>query len=287
MTSGGAGWTRASTRVVVFTEIPTWPGLGSRTVQPTQTSGSKMSDDGRMQMIRFRDDESGAPSTLLGFRRVTQPVCIGLAIACLLVGCVKRLPPAPTPQAVAPVIPAAPPPPPGYTRLVVDVVDGPAAVQQVRMQSRPVENDLGRISYQFSERPEVLCTAPCATDLPAGNILLGFPVLGKDALETELVHLGPEPSVYRRALSIYDDRSGGLRVFGIIATAVGGASAITGTALLPIGLSDGNGALTAAGGITLGVGAALIAFGVWAIRHDAPTFRPGSSNHFPLAPASP
>jgi len=27
---------------------------------------------------------------------------------------------------------------------------------------------------------------------------------------------------------------------------------------------------------------ALIAFGIWAIRHDAPTYRPGSSNHFPL-----
>ncbi|HEY6039727.1 MAG TPA: hypothetical protein VIV58_35845, partial [Kofleriaceae bacterium] len=71
-------------------------------------------------------------------------------------------------------------------------------------------------------------------------------------------------------------------VLGIIATSLGGASAITGTVLLPIGLSDGNNSLTTAGAITLGGGALLMALGIWAIRTDAPTYRPGSINHFPL-----
>jgi hypothetical protein len=101
-------------------------------------------------------------------------------------------------------------------------------------------------------------------------------------MEVELVNVGPEPSVYRRSLSIYEDRTGGVRVFGIVMTAVGGASAITGVALLPIGLSRDNDGLAAAGAITLGAGAALLALGIWAIRHDAPTYQPGSSNHFPL-----
>jgi hypothetical protein len=135
------------------------------------------------------------------------------------------------------------------------------------------------------EVPEVLCaTAPCATDIPVGNVLLGFPVVGKpNVTEVELVNVGPDPSVYRRSLSIYNDNTGGTRVLGIIATAVGGTAVMTGTALLPIGLAKDIDGLTVAGSISLGAGAALLALGIWAIRHDAPTYRPGSSNHFPLA----
>lgn len=103
-----------------------------------------------------------------------------------------------------------------------------------------------------------------------------------DKTEVELVHIGPEPSVYRRSLSIYNDGSGGLRLFGVLATSIGGASAVTGTALLPIGLAKDSSGLTISGGITLGVGAVLLAIGIWAIRADSPTYRPGASNHFPL-----
>lgn len=179
-----------------------------------------------------------------------------------------------------------PPPPGGHGRLVVDVVEGPVRVQRVQMKATPVDRG-SRVTYRFEEASEVLCAAsPCVTDLPAGNILLGFPVIGDpDAMETELVHVGLEPSVYRRTLSLYEDRTGGTRVFGIIATALGGTAMITGTALLPAGLSKDHDGLAIAGGITLGAGAALLALGIWAIRADAPTFRPGAANHFPLAPA--
>jgi hypothetical protein len=179
---------------------------------------------------------------------------------------------------------AAPPPPGGHGRLIVDVVEGPVTVQRITMQSRQVDAGGGRSVYRFFEVPETLCAkAPCATDMPTGNVLLGFPVLGKNHTEVELVHVGPDPSVYRRSLSIYNDNTGGLRLFGIIGTSVGGAAAITGTALLPIGLAKDIDGMTLAGGISLGAGAALLALGIWAIRHDAPTYRPGSSNHFPLA----
>lgn len=160
-------------------------------------------------------------------------------------------------------------------------------VRRIRMESKQEVNDAGRVSYRFFERPEILCAvSPCATDVPAGNVLLGFPVLGdSDAMEVELVHVGLEPTVYRRSLSIYENRTGGTRVLGIVLTALGGTSAMTGTALLPIGLANDSTGLTVAGGITLGAGLAMLAVGIWAIRHDAPTFRPGSSNHFPLATA--
>jgi hypothetical protein len=172
---------------------------------------------------------------------------------------------------------------------VVDVVDGPTAVQRIHMESKQVDNGRGRVSYRLFEAADVLCAvSPCVTDVPAGNVLLGFPVLGdRDAREVELVNIAPEPSVYRRSLSVYEDHTGAVRVLGIVAAAVGGSSAITGTVLLPIGLSKDNSGLTTAGGITLGAGVALLALGIWAINHDAPTFRPGSSNHFPLATARP
>lgn len=211
-----------------------------------------------------------------------------MMLPALLVACVRQLPPAPMPQTIAPRLEPAPPPPTGYGRLVVDVVEGPTPVQQVRMESRPVDNGRGRTSYQFFESPVVLCAiSPCATDVPAGNVLLGFPVVGKRAMEVELVNVGPDPSVYRRSLSIYEDNTGATRVLGIISTAVGGASLMTGAALLPIGLARDSGGLTMAGGISLGAGTVALVLGILAMRADAPTYRPGSSNHFPLAAASP
>jgi len=237
--------------------------------------------------------------TLLLFPRVLQqhasrPALAAFAaliapLAATSAACVKTLPPAPTPQAVIPQldVAATAAPPAGGARLVVDVVEGPTRVQHIRMTPVQTDNGQGRMSFRFVERPEVLCTVtPCVTDLPRGNLLLGFPVIGDpDATEVELVHVGPEPTVYRRALSVYENRSGGLRVLGIVVTALGGTAAVTGTTLLPIGLAKGYDGLTVAGGISLGAGAALLAFGIWAIRHDTPTFRPGAANHYPLTPA--
>jgi hypothetical protein len=237
--------------------------------------------------IGFRRDARGAILRLLVFRPFAQHLAIAVT-AGALASCVMQLPPAPTPPAIPPPIQAAAPPASGQGRLVVDVVNGPTPVQRIRMDSKQLAVG-GRPSFRFFETPELLCPAsPCVTDVPGGNVLLGFPVLGdSDAMEVELVHVGTETSVYRRALSEYHDQTGSLRIFGIVFTAVGGSSAMTGIALLPIGLAKDNGGLTTAGAITLGGGIALLAFGIWAIRHDSPTYRPGSSNHFPLAPAGP
>lgn len=154
------------------------------------------------------------------------------------------------------------------------------------MDAQPIQNGTPRPSYALVERPEVMCAvSPCATDVPTGNVLLGFPVIGKpDAREVELVHVGPDPSVYRRSLSVYENHTGGMRNFGIVMTSVGGAAMVTGTVLLPVGLAKDMDGMTMAGGISLGVGAAVLAYGIWAIWRYAPTYRPGSSNHFPLAP---
>jgi hypothetical protein len=200
-----------------------------------------------------------------------------------LVGCVKQLAPAPIPEPRPPTVTAGTAAA-GTGRLIVDVVDGPAPVTRVRMEATPSPNPQGLPTVRFEQTPTELCpAAPCVTDVPIGNVLLGFPVIGDEgALETELVNVGPDPSVYRRSLSVYTDNTGATRILGILATSIGAASAITGTALLPIGLSKGNDGMTLAGGVTLGGGLALVVAGILMIRADSPTFRPGSSNHYPL-----
>lgn len=138
--------------------------------------------------------------------------------------------------------------------------------------------------FKLEESSETLCAStPCVTDLPVGNTVLGFPVIGRDQTEVELVHVGPEASVYRRTLSVYTDNTGSTRTLGIIGTAVGGTALLTGATLLPIGIAEGMNTMTWAGGISLGAGAALLTIGILMMRHDAPTYRSGASNHFPLA----
>lgn len=195
--------------------------------------------------------------------------------------CVKQLPPAPTPQAIAPPI-ATPAPAAGQGTLVVDVTDGPTPVQRVHMGTQPITDSQGRVSYRLFEQPQEMCPAsPCVVAMPPGNVMLGFPVIGdRGALEVELVHVDAEPTTYRRTLSVYTDNTGALRKLGIVSTSVGGTAALTGVVLLPIGLAKDIDGLTVAGGVTLGVGALLTAWGIWAIRRDAPTFRPGASIHF-------
>lgn len=204
---------------------------------------------------------------------------------CLAVGCVKELPPAATPDRVVPTIAAnTSPPAAGTGRIVIDVVDGPTQVHRVNMDAQPLDNGTDHPTYAFNESYAVLCDpSPCVVDLTPGNVLLGFPVIGnRNALEVELVHIGTEPSVYRRALS----RSGGGGagyVLGIIGTTFGGISVVTGTALLPIGLAKDSTGMTTAGAITLGVGAVLTTISILAMVADPPEYQSGASLHFPIS----
>jgi hypothetical protein len=227
------------------------------------------------------------PSTWkIGMQRVSTAGAFALASTLVSTGCVRQLPPRPAPDVVVPSTNTTSEPDPGKGRLVIDVVDGPTPIQRVHMNAAPFEDDQGRTRFRFHEAPEPLCaTSPCVVDLTPGNLLLGFPVAGDDhALDVELVHIGEETAVYRRSLSHYRHNRGALWVLGIVGTSLGGTSFLTGTTLLPLGLSDGNDGLTLAGATTLGAGALLITFGVLAIRADSSTYRSGSAIHFPLAP---
>jgi hypothetical protein len=250
-----------------------------------QTFPRLMDRSGKMniQAPRPRRNESGAFI-------MTLPVSFGLAqrslaagglalVAVVSAACAKNLPPAPTPERVVPPVDTGGPIAEGQGRLVLDVVEGPTAVQRVGVASEP--SGEGRVSL-FFDSSETLCPAsPCAVDLPQGNVLLQFPVIGSNAVEMELVHIGSRPTVYRRSLSRYDASKPGYTL-GIVGAALGGTSAMTGAALLPIGLADRSNGLTIAGATTLGVGAAVLAVSIWMINAKAPSRRSGSSVHFPL-----
>ncbi|MGE3546944.1 MAG: hypothetical protein AB7L28_23660 [Kofleriaceae bacterium] len=197
--------------------------------------------------------------------------------------CTRQLPPAPIPAAIVPVVHVAGPPAQGNGRLIVDVAEGPVPVYRGRMEARKQDNGTPRPTFHFFDLPpELICKAtPCVIDEPPGNILIGFPVLGcGPAIDYDLVHVGLDPSIYRRSLGIFENDTGAERMFGIVGASLGAGAAITGVALLPIGLSKDNDGLTLAGGITLGAGALLTTVGILMIRHDSATYRPGSANHF-------
>src|SRR5947208_1758312 len=100
-------------------------------------------------------------------------------LSAMVVGCTIQLPPAATPQARTPaLVPADSPPPEGHGRIVLDVVDGPTPIELVRMVPEPSDDGHGRTTFHFREHAEPLCTAPCRTDPPLGNLLVGFPVVG-------------------------------------------------------------------------------------------------------------
>jgi hypothetical protein len=222
-------------------------------------------------------------SVMAGVAQGLFPLGVLATLSALSAGCVKVLPPAATPQPVAPAVAVGHPPAAGHGRVVVDVVDGPTPVHRVHMEPRQIADGQGRVRFRFFEVSELLCAAsPCVADLPAGNVLLGFPVVGdENAIEVELVHVGPEPTVYRRALS-YHGRGKAMRVLGIIGTALGGSATATGAVFLPLGLSRGSDAFTIAGATSLAAGAGLLTLGIIAINVYAPTYRVGSSIHFPL-----
>ncbi len=157
-------------------------------------------------------------------------------------------------------------------------------VGRVVLQSEQVAGPDGTMRYRLGGAEEQMCpSTPCFVDLPEGNVLLQFPVIGADWVEPEIVHVDRGTSVYRRSLSVYTDETGGVRVLGILGTSIGSAAFITGLALLPVGLGDDESdGLAIAGGITLGAGAALLALGIWMIYADSPTYRPGTAIHFDL-----
>src|SRR5579862_3283600 len=113
---------------------------------------------------------------------------IGLVV---LVACAgtRHIDPPPVPVQIIPPVGVPPdPPPPGVSRVLFDVVDGPSLIQIKTM----------RAEGAFWGP---LCTTPCAADLPAGQHDISFQLKSDPGHgDSDLLTVVPGTSVYRRSL---------------------------------------------------------------------------------------
>ncbi len=212
-------------------------------------------------------------------RHFTRLVVATMALG--LVACTRTLPRRTVPEAEMPSVDLSRPSPTGTGRLVVDVPEASVPVSRMTVRNVPDGEH-----FRLIEEPSEVCPAtPCVLDLPVGNVLLAFPVLGNEgALSTpELVHVSGEASVFRRNLDLYAHdrralyRSGGifmaLSFVAMIAGLIVGQNAAEGDP----GSTD-----RLVGRSMLIGGAALMIPSTLMLYYGSPTQTPGSSVHFPV-----
>jgi hypothetical protein len=200
-------------------------------------------------------------------------------LALIAGGCIHALPPRSIPGPVIPP-PETTPLAPGLGRVYVDVVDGPTEVRVVKPIT--VSEKVGDDEIETDElEDQAVCTSPCVLDLPLGRHLFAFPVRGAGGVDLASVFASPSPTVYRRALGWRQSGGAGF-ILGVLAATFGGASFVTGGALLPTGLAKDNHGLTLAGEITLGVGAVLTATGIWAMFKNPLMVQAGAGAQYGL-----
>lgn len=224
-------------------------------------------------------------------------ICMGLVSS----GCSPRQLPAPQPPDRALPVLLGPPPPlgAGMGRVVLDVVDGPAAVERVtgRTAGRGARGaelawtpsgiapvvPFGNARYDEETRA-LLCQSPCALDLPYGVHPI---VLTTDDGRTNTIDLPvlAKPRVVR-LLMMSETRHGALRAVGWGATAVGIGALIAGGALVGMTASraEGSGTSLMAGSAVafLVGGAGLTILGVVLLERSRPEVRPGAITEFEL-----
>lgn len=155
-------------------------------------------------------------------------------------------------------------PPPGVSRVLFDVTDGPSLIQ-IKTQ-----NATGVMWGP-------LCTTPCAADLPAGQHDLSFQLKSDPSrADNDLMTVIPGKSVYRRSLG-ERSTSPGLLLGGYI-IGYSGISVLL-FSLLISAFDTGNAARnTAIVGGAMTIGGGIMFYEGW------PSEQPGSVSQFALPP---
>ena len=207
---------------------------------------------------------------------------ITVLLSLLATACTSYLPPVQTPPAESPTLASSPHLPPGHGRLVIDVVDGPTDVFELNAYRRRIRTRRGRLRTVTRTARSLLCTSPCAVDIPYGRYVLGFPMHGGGRrLERVLMNVSPQPTVHRRRLGNYWDAGPGLPL-GVVGATFGGIAMVIGVVFLPIGAAQGDDGMALAGGINLGAGVVLLVAGILGLALDPAVEEPGSGVTFPL-----
>ncbi|MEO9232449.1 MAG: hypothetical protein ABI421_03860 [Polyangiaceae bacterium] len=218
-------------------------------------------------------------------------VCFGQA------ACVRNLPPPPAPaQELPKPVANVPPDVEGKGRVVIDVTNGPAEVDEVLATAQSEATD-GRHTYvSYGEVTRPIClTTPCAVNFEFGQHNLRLVSKSDDHVgSVGTVDVGQNDSVFRHTMGT-QSTGGVAHSLGVTSTILGLTGAILGGSLLFVGAvssssqanadgttsSSGSG-LTGAGAVTLGIGAGLLALGIGLMVASPPTIQEGSSTQFSL-----
>jgi hypothetical protein len=214
-------------------------------------------------------------------------VCFGQA------ACVRNLPPPPAPaQELPKPVSNVPPELEGKSRVVIDVTNGPARVDEVlaTAQSEATDGRHTYVSYGEITRP-VCLTTPCAVNLDYGQHNLRLVSTNKDDVgSVGTVDVGQSDSVFRHTMG-QQSNGGAVHALGTTSTILGLTGAILGGTFLlvgaasssanPDGTSSGGG-ITTAGEVTLGIGVGLLALGIGMMIASPPTSQEGASTQFSL-----
>lgn len=215
-------------------------------------------------------------------------ICFGQA------ACVRNLPPPPAPaQDMPKAVSNVPPDIEGKSRVVIDVTNGPAQVDEVLATAQSAATD-GRhtyVSYGEITRP-VCLTTPCTVNLDYGQHNLRLVSKTSDQVgSVGTVDVGQSDSVFRHTMG-QQSSGGAVHAIGVTSATLGILGALTGGTLLLVGAassssddgtgSSGGSGLTSVGAVTLGISAGLLALGIGMMIASPPTTQEGSSTQFSL-----
>lgn len=207
--------------------------------------------------------------------------------AALAMGCTRILPPPAAPERVLPAMRTdVPDPAAGEGRVALDVVEGPARVDEVLARSSASSSGVAVSSggavvvgsgYAEGTSTRHVCTTPCLVNLPFGTHELSF-TLENGRTDTASVMVGTRPSAHRRTLALADEPLGRPEaVAGFALTVAGGSFAVLGFGLGPLFFlsdSDGAGIGFLVGGA---VGLVLFAIGIPLMALNPADQREGAS----------
>ena len=215
-----------------------------------------------------------------------------LCIFAFVSGCSTRyLRPPPAPERVFLSLPDPPRPPAEDEGTVsIDVTDGPSRVELITQRTEMLSpggwSTRGR-QWQAAQpvaglQTRPLCLSPCTVNLPRGDheLLLTHADPAEGMTSSAFVRVGPRPSVFRHTLGRQETSVGGL-VGALLLGSFGISALLTGGVLMLIGNDETSGTdLRPAGGITLGIGAAM-SLGAWLLGEASrPTVRPGATTQW-------
>lgn len=187
-------------------------------------------------------------------------------------GCVRTLPPVAAPPRELPEMRTdVPEPAPGEGRVALDVVDGPARVDEVvaRSSSRAsavAVSSAGTVAVGDAVAEGAttahVCTTPCLVNLPHGTHELIF-TLPSGRADTASVMVGTRPTAYRRVLAIREQPLGRGEALAGFSMMMGGlAFAGIGFGIGPLFVSGNSSGLGVGLLVLGGVGVVLAAIGI-------------------------